>query len=443
MLLYSSSYIRQEKFFGRFIFLVIRFIFSIWLLILRPRLISILLGWDGLGVTSYLLVIYYQSEKSFSAGLLTALTNRLGDAGLLVLVGAGLKKGSWAFIFFRGQRAWLGPGLLFLLVGVAITKSAQVPFSSWLPAAIAAPTPVSSLVHSSTLVTAGVYLLVRLNYLLAEGGLLKFLVFVGLTTMLLAGRAAMLEVDMKKIVALSTLRQLGLIFFTAGLGLPLLGFFHLISHAYFKAMLFICAGGVIHRIKDFQDFRAMGGGALSLPATLGVFFVANLRLCGAPFMTGFYSKDLILELFLSGGAGILALLAALAATGLTVAYSLRAIRLIFFINTGSEAASSAQEADSWLLAGPLLLLAPSIAGGCALSWALCAHSTVVFLPGWLKGLVPLVLLGSGLLLSRPPKSGKRVEGDFVQFLWFQPFLFRRGLARQGAKLGKAAFFQGD
>lgn len=328
VIFYSSSYMSNDSMYRRFILLVFRFILSMWILILRPNYISILLGWDGLGVTSYLLVIYYQREKSFNAGIITALTNRLGDAGLLVFIGLTLQIGSWSFFFsrFRGGLEFLGP--IFLVVLVAITKRAQIPFSSWLPAAIAAPTPVSSLVHSSTLVTAGVYLLIRLNYILARIEYLWGLCLLGAVTIIIAGRAAIFEVDIKKIIALSTLRQLGLMFITLGIGLPILSFFHLIAHAYFKAMLFICAGGVIHRIKEFQDLRAMGAASKYLPSSIRIFLVANLRLCGIPFISGFFSKDLILELLIIRRGRGLIFLAAMLSTGLTVMYTFR----IFFFN---------------------------------------------------------------------------------------------------------------
>jgi NADH-ubiquinone oxidoreductase chain 5 len=154
----------------------------------------------------------------------------------------------------------------------------------------------------------------------------------GSLTILIAGISAIGEVDIKKIIALSTLRQLGLIFFVLGIGLPTLSFFHLIIHAYFKAILFICAGGVIHRIKEFQDLRAIGGGAKQIPISISIFLVANLSLCGVPFIRGFFSKDLILELIIISGSRITTLILAILATGITVAYSCRIIKLVF-LNT--------------------------------------------------------------------------------------------------------------
>ena len=184
---------------------------------------------------------------------------------------------------------------LFLLLTAACTKSAQLPFSAWLPAAIAAPTPVSSLVHSSTLVTAGVYLLFRLGPSLLHSGLLGFVFRVGVATILMARVRALYETDIKKIVALSTLRQLGLIFTALGLGGFKIAFFHLLAHAFFKALLFMSVGNLIHLSSDYQDLRKIGVCTTSLPVSLSFSLAANMRLMGLPFMAGFYSKDLMLE----------------------------------------------------------------------------------------------------------------------------------------------------
>ena len=168
VMIFRTSYMISEKFFSRFIILVFFFILSIFLLILSPNLISLLLGWDGLGVTSYLLVIFYQSNKSYNAGILTAITNRLGDVGLLISISLILYLGSWNYIYIESFSNIISNMLVFIIIISACTKRAQIPFSAWLPAAIAAPTPVSALVHSYTLVTAGVYLLIRINLIIIE-----------------------------------------------------------------------------------------------------------------------------------------------------------------------------------------------------------------------------------------------------------------------------------
>ena len=212
---FSSDYLRTEVYYSRFHFLLSRFIFSIILLIFRPGLFSLFLGWDGLGLRSFLLVIYYRNNKALNAGLLTFLTNRLGDGFLLSGLTCGLLNWNFNTLTIEPNSCENYFLLAFLVLG-ACTKRAQVPFRAWLPAAIAAPTPVSALVHSSTLVTAGIYLIFRLADLLPRF-LLKILFFLGLTTITLARLRALTETDIKKIVALSTLSQLGLITIALGL----------------------------------------------------------------------------------------------------------------------------------------------------------------------------------------------------------------------------------
>merc|ERR1719309_1055366 len=240
VIFFRVEYIERDCLRNRFRALIIRFILAIGLLIIRPSLARLLMGWDGLGVTSYLLVSYYRRETSFNASILTALVNRVGDVALLLAISINVSNIlNYGITSSRSIiRIDLGVGLVLL---ARITKRAQVPFSAWLPAAMAAPTPVSALVHSSTLVTAGVYLLIRFNLFLEWGGARNFLLGIGLITTTMAGLAAVFELDIKKVIALSTLRQLGIIFFSLGIRYPFLAFFHLISHAYFKAILFICA----------------------------------------------------------------------------------------------------------------------------------------------------------------------------------------------------------
>merc|ERR1712223_849631 len=195
--------------------------------------------------------------------------------------------------------------IIYLIIISACTKRAQIPFSARLPAAIAAPTPVSSLVHSSTLVTAGVYLLIRINLIIIEINITKFLFIIGIITIIIAGMTAIIEIDIKKIIALSTLRQLGIMMLILGSGNPILSLFHLISHAFFKAMLFMCAGIIIHNIKDYQDIRKMGLRFFNLNFSISIIIIANIRLCGLPFLRGFYSKDLIIEIIIMKGINII------------------------------------------------------------------------------------------------------------------------------------------
>lgn len=239
----------------------------------------------------------------------------------------------------------------------------------------------------------------------------------GAITIFIAGRAAIAEVDIKKIIALSTLSQLGLIFMTLGIGLPALAFFHLVAHAYFKAILFICAGGVIHRIKEFQDLRTIGGAVVNLPLALRIFLVANLSLCGFPFITGFFSKDLILELLMIRNVSIVIFILAIVATGLTITYSIRIFRLIFLGASLSEACFFLRESDKIIMGGILVLLIPSIFGGILVSWICLAHNYLIYLPAWLKQLIIAIILISSILAAwKLPRFKKSTGSEFIQFM---------------------------
>lgn len=324
VILYRGGYMKGAQHLKRFLYLVVMFIISIIIIIISPRLVSILFGWDMLGLVSYCLIIYYQSVGRFNSGIVTVLTNRIGDVGVLICIGLLLVNGRWNW-FIIGERTLI----IVIIFLAAITKRAQIPFSSWLPLAIAAPTPVSSLVHSSTLVTAGVYLVLRFNDFLVKslsGGLL----FVRVLTMLISGIIAIFECDLKKVIALSTLRQLGLIIIILSLGLRILGFFHLLTHAVFKSLLFLCAGVIIHRIKDSQDIRLCGNLGRFLPFVRVRFYVSVIALIGIPFLAGFYSKDLIMESLYILKVNFLIMVLIFFSLILTVIYSLRLCLYLFF-----------------------------------------------------------------------------------------------------------------
>lgn len=366
---FSGQYMRQEKFSARFHGLVFLFIGSMLLLIFSPHLVFLLLGWDGLGVTSFLLVIYFQRSKSSNAGMLTVLTNRLGDLGILIAIALSLNFGNWNLFLLASAdpKNFSGLAAFTLVVFAACTKRAQIPFSAWLPAAMAAPTPVSALVHSSTLVTAGVYLLVRLQGALSNTLGLQSLLILGLATMLMARLRAMYEIDLKKIIALSTLSQLGLMVSSAALGAWNLAFIHLLSHAYFKALLFITVGHMIHLREDFQDIRKA---SLTPEAktSITVSTIANLSLCGLPFLSGFFSKDLILENLLSTSHERWGYVVAFGATLLTAAYTARLIVFTWWgtarLRTLGFTSDSVMRLQGSYL--PMSLLA--LAGGRALVW---------------------------------------------------------------------------
>nr|YP_010557034.1 NADH dehydrogenase subunit 5 [Ogcogaster segmentator]UYS92705.1 NADH dehydrogenase subunit 5 [Ogcogaster segmentator] len=396
---YSDDYMHGDENLNRFIILVLMFVLSMMFLIISPNLISILLGWDGLGLVSYCLVIYYQNVKSYNAGMITALTNRIGDVALLLSIAWMLNYGSWNYIYYLDcmKNDYQMTIIAWMVVLAAMTKSAQIPFSSWLPAAMAAPTPVSALVHSSTLVTAGVYLLIRFNLLFMNTYLSKLLLLFSVLTMFMAGLGANYEYDLKKIIALSTLSQLGLMMSILSMGYADLAFFHLLTHALFKALLFMCAGSIIHNMKNSQDIRSMGGLIQMMPLTCTCFNVANLALCGMPFLAGFYSKDLILEIVSMSSVNLLIYFLYFLSTGLTVCYSMR---LTYYSLTGTFnffSLSSVSDCYWVMLKGMLGLLFLAISGGSMLSWLIIPTPEMICLPFMMKLMALLVSLLGGLL----------------------------------------------
>nr|ACY09725.1 NADH dehydrogenase subunit 5 [Bactrocera oleae]ACY09777.1 NADH dehydrogenase subunit 5 [Bactrocera oleae]ACY09803.1 NADH dehydrogenase subunit 5 [Bactrocera oleae]ACY09907.1 NADH dehydrogenase subunit 5 [Bactrocera oleae] len=443
---YSKEYMSEDKNINRFIMLVLMFVLSMMLLIISPNMISILLGWDGLGLVSYCLVIYFQNVKSYNAGMLTALSNRIGDVAFLLAIAWMLNYGSWNYIFYletmkHSMEMEIIGGLIML---AAMTKSAQIPFSSWLPAAMAAPTPVSALVHSSTLVTAGVYLLIRFNVLLSGSWLGDLLLLLSGLTMFMAGLGANFEFDLKKIIALSTLSQLGLMMSILSMGFYKLAFFHLLTHALFKALLFMCAGAIIHNMNNSQDIRLMGGLSVYMPLTSGCFNVANLALCGMPFLAGFYSKDMILEIVSLSNINMFSFFLYFFSTGLTVCYS---FRLVYYSMTGELNCGSLNmlSDEGWImLRGMSGLLIMSIIGGSMLNWLIFSTPYMICLPSYLKLLTLFVCVMGGVfgyLISDVSLFyfNKSLHNYLVSYffgsMWFMPYISTYGIINYYLILG--------
>nr|YP_010600249.1 NADH dehydrogenase subunit 5 [Phryganogryllacris superangulata]WAL05833.1 NADH dehydrogenase subunit 5 [Phryganogryllacris superangulata] len=446
---YSDEYMLGDYSLNRFIILVLMFVFSMMFLIFSPNLISILLGWDGLGLVSYCLVIYYQNVKSYNAGMLTALSNRIGDVALLMAIAWMLNFGSWNYIYYLNMdligtlnELTMVGGLVLL---AAMTKSAQIPFSSWLPAAMAAPTPVSALVHSSTLVTAGVYLLIRFNALICNSCWGDILLLISGLTMFMAGMGANFEFDLKKIIALSTLSQLGLMMSTLSIGYYSLAFFHLLTHALFKALLFMCAGVMIHSMSNTQDIRCMGGVCNQMPLTSMCFNISNLALCGMPFLAGFYSSDLILESVSLSFNGVGVFFFFFFSTGLTVSYSLR---LVYYSMTGDFNISSLgflSDSNWIMLKSMMVLVILSVVGGSLLSWMIFGESEVIILPLNLKLLTLMVCLLGGWIGYEVSKFSLSYDlysfnlylmTSFLGSMWFMPVISTNVVNSVVLKVGK-------
>lgn len=318
--IFSLSYIETEKIKKRFTILITVFVLSIIILIYISNIFSIIIGWDGLGLSSFCLVIFFQNKESIKSGLITIFTNRLGDCLIVVtlIIIITIK-------MIKINNEWFTIIIIIITVG-AFTKRAQIPFSAWLPAAIAAPTPVSSLVHSSTLVTAGTFLISRFKVLTKRTIVTKIVIVSSIITSITAGLTAWKEIDAKKIVAMSTLRQLGLITFSLSINYWKLCLFHIITHAIFKALLFINTGYNINNNFGKQEKRNINFPKVSITISN---IASILSLTGIPFIAGFYSKDIILEKIITKEINLVITLSFIVACVLTSVYSIILFRFIY------------------------------------------------------------------------------------------------------------------
>ncbi len=302
--LYSIGYMHGDENFSKFFLYLNLFIASMLLLVLGDNLLLTFLGWEGVGACSYFLISFWFSDKAnATAGKKAFVTNRIGDFGFMLatfLIFVELSSISYADILTRSSEISSGTAtvIVLLLLLAAAGKSAQLPLYVWLPDAMAGPTPVSALIHAATMVTSGVFLLTRLNPILAQAETwsISLIAWVGAATALFAATAALAQTDIKKVLAYSTVSQLGYLFLAIGVGGYVPAIFHMITHAFFKALLFLGAGSVIHGLHDEQDMRRMGGVARWMPITAMTFVVGWLAIAGVFPFSGFWSKDEILLL---------------------------------------------------------------------------------------------------------------------------------------------------
>src|SRR5512136_924183 len=334
---YSVGYVHSEsaRSYARYFAYLNLFMFAMLTLVLGANLAVLFIGWEGVGLCSYLLIgFYFEKDWCASAGKKAFIVNRIGDFGFLLAI-------FWAFKVFGTidlgamqaalaadpgkYAAAVTPIALLLFVG-AVGKSAQLPLYVWLPDAMAGPTPVSALIHAATMVTAGVYMIARSHALYALSPASSWLVAgVGAATALYAATIALTQTDIKRVLAYSTISQLGYMFLAVGVGAYAAGIFHLTTHAFFKALLFLCAGSVMHALSGELDIFRMGGLRKRLPLTFATFLVGTLAIAGVPFLSGFFSKDEILYNAFVRGSVPLWLLCIVTA-GLTAFY---AFRLLF------------------------------------------------------------------------------------------------------------------
>ncbi len=335
IVLYSIGYMDGDREERRYFAYMALFVFSMLLLVQGGNLLILLAGWGMVGLSSYLLIGFWHERPSAIAAAKKAFVmNAVGDATMALALFLLIQKaGSVDFGILGGEYTSTVANLVALgLLGGAVAKSAQLPLQTWLPDAMEGPTPVSALIHAATMVTAGVYLIVRTHAIFEQAPKVADLAAgLGTATLLIAGLVALVQVDIKRVIAYSTMSQIGYMFLAVGLGAYANGMFHLMTHAFFKALLFMAAGIVIHALTDEQDIRKMGGLRRLLPRTFIAFAIGAVALVGLPPFAGFFSKDSILADAMDRGAyGYVLWVAGLAGTFLTGLYTFRLLFLVFW-----------------------------------------------------------------------------------------------------------------
>ena len=339
--LYSVGYMAHDEDFARFFTYMNLFALSMLILILADNLLMMFVGWEGVGLCSYLLIAFWYTNPQFAYnGRKAFVVNRIGDAGFLLamftIVATLGAHGVWTlnFVELRNNASLLGgagatAACVLLFIG-ATGKSAQIPLYVWLPDAMVGPTPVSALIHAATMVTAGVYMIARLGFMFSmTPSTLDLVATVGALTALFAATIAIVQPDIKKVLAYSTISQLGYMFLGVGSGAYASGIFHVMTHAFFKGLLFLCAGSVIHALGGEQDMNKMGGLWKKLPITFLTMAIATLAISAIPPFSGYFSKDLILEAAYGSGHISLWILGVITA-GITSFYMFRLIFMTFF-----------------------------------------------------------------------------------------------------------------
>ena len=426
---YSIGYMKGDAGYARYFAYLNLFLFFMLLLVLGRSLLVLFVGWEGVGLASYLLIgFWFEDAAKASAGKKAFITNRIGDAGFLLgmfliytTLGT-LEMDRINAAFASGPVLGVSASLIGILLFIGATgKSAQIPLHVWLPDAMAGPTPVSALIHAATMVTAGVYLVARLSgvYLQAPAAS-ELVATIGVLTAFFAATIAVVQTDIKKVLAYSTISQLGFMFVALGVGAYGVAVFHLYTHAFFKACLFLGAGSVIHATGGEQDIRRMGGLARRIPWTFATFAVATAAIAGLPPLAGFFSKDEILWFAFaseSGGSTLLWLTAALTAL-LTAFYMFRLLLLTFFGTPRMDSATASHVHESPLsMTGVLVVLA-----------LLSAVGGMFSIPHYLEPLLPLPEVSAAVAPLQTPMvviSVLAALGGIGLAWWF----FGRGDAR--------------
>ena len=491
--IYSVGYMHHDKAIARFMAYLSLFTFAMLMLVTADNLVQLFFGWEGVGVASYLLIgFWYHKESAHTAAMKAFVVNRVGDFGFVLgILAIFALTGSVSFgdifadtasyqnavISFGGISLPALEVVSILLFIGAMGKSAQLGLHTWLPDAMEGPTPVSALIHAATMVTAGVFLVCRMSPIIEYAPVaLDVITIVGASTAIFAATVGMTQFDIKRVIAYSTCSQLGYMFFAAGVSAYPAAMFHLTTHAFFKALLFLGAGSVIHALSDEQDLRNMGGIWRKVPVTYTMMWVGSLALAGFPFFAGFYSKDMILEAAYGAhtGVGMFAFWLGCAAALLTAFYSWRLLILAFH---GQPRAS--EEVMSHVHESPNVMTLPLIPlaiGAIFAGWAgyelFVGHDMAAFwgdsifilpthtaieaahhVPLWVK-LLPIVLATSGVVgayiayvkMPHLPANMAAACGGFYHFLfnkWYFDELYDRIFVRPAVVFGGWLWKRGD